>query len=91
MRGQHRLDRGLVRSQVDAVQPGVRVGGRQPGGVQQLVGLAQPDTQGVGQPQHHLPARPGPAGFQERDVPAGGADPPGQGELAQTAVLAPLP
>jgi hypothetical protein len=73
VRGQQPGERGPVRGQIGTIQITCRVGRRQPGGVQQVVGLAQAHAEGVGQAQHHLPARPRPSGLQKREVFVGRA------------------
>src|SRR5262249_4521204 len=87
--GQQAGDRAPVGREVGAAQFRLGVGGGQPGSVQQLVGVAQVDVKRFSQPQNHVTAGPGAAGFQEGDVPrcrAGGA---GEGKLAEPVVLAP--
>jgi hypothetical protein len=70
---------------------GFGIGGGKPGGVQELVALAQRDGERLAEPEHHVAAGPGASGLQERQVSRGGADLGGEGELADAVMGAQVP
>jgi hypothetical protein len=87
---EHAVERCADRRHLRLVDRPLGVGGREPGGQQQLVAVAQRDVELLGEVQDHLAARPRAAGLQEAEVAGGHAGLEREVELAQPAAPAPV-
>ena len=90
VRGQHEVHGAADGGHVGVVQAPASVDRGEAGRQQQVVALAQRHLQLLGQVQHHLPARAGPPGLDEAQVPCRDARVAGQVELAEPAALPPV-
>jgi len=88
---EHQVDRAARRGHGRVVERALAVHRREARGHQQRVALAQRHVQPLGQPQHHLAAGRGAAGFHVAQVPGRDLGLLRQVELAQAAVRAPVP
>jgi len=88
---QHQVDGAARRGHRRVVERALAVHGREAGGHQQRVALAQRHVQALGQAQHHLAAGRGAAGFHVAQVTGRHLGLLRQVELAQAAVGAPVP
>ena len=84
------FERLAYRRHLGRVEVVLRERGREAGGEQQLVAIAQRHLELVGEPQDHLRARPRAAGLDEAQVPGGHARLERQVELAEPAPLPPV-
>ena len=88
---EHEVERVADRRHLGCVEVGVAVLGREAGGHQQLVAPAQRHVEVLGDVQDELPARPGAAGLDARQVAGRHLRLVGERELAEPARLAPAP
>jgi hypothetical protein len=91
VRLQHLIDRDARRDERRIVQRPLRKRRREARRHQQHVALAQRHVEPLGEPQHHVARRRGPAGFDEGQVPRGNLRVERKIQLTKPAALPPLP
>ena len=88
---QHLLDDRVEGHQVVGSERRLRKHGGEACGAEELVGLSQRELECLGQPRHHLAARSGPSGLEERNMAGGRGREVRECELGGSAREAPAP